>query len=66
MLRRLANPNNICQDMIYKNYRLIHTFGGYATKMWLIYFGYTFQSCQATLADAREWCNNNPAPSINI
>ena len=52
--------------MIYRNYRLVHTFGGYATKVWLIYFGCTFQSCQASLADAREWCNNNPAPSFNF
>lgn len=52
--------------MIYKNYRLIKTFGGYNTKVWLIYFGCTFLSSQVTLEDARKWCNNNPAPSINI
>ena len=52
--------------MVYKNYRLIKTFGGYNTKVWLIYFGCTFLSSQVTLEDARKWCNDNPAPSINI
>lgn len=52
--------------MIYKNYRLIHCFSGYATKVWLIFFGQTYQTTRHSLEEARKWCNNNPAPSINF
>lgn len=52
--------------MIYKNYRLVHCFGGYKKKVWLIYFGHTYQATRTSLEDARKWCKDNPAPSINF
>lgn len=52
--------------MIYKNYRLVHCYGGYNTKVWLIYFGYTYQATRITLEDARKWCRENPLPSFNF